>query len=521
MSRNRKGVGPKEKRAGQTAKSRGTVYTDGKTIKADATGRLTAIATDPPATPGGSGTVTSVALTMPTAVFDVAGSPVTTMGSLDVTLDVQNANKVFAGPTTGADAQPTFRALVAADIPAPADLTASVLALATSTEFTNERVLVAGVDLTLTDAGAGSTATMDHDDTAVTPGTYLSANVTINQRGHITVASSNSLHDYTTLLITNNALPVPSSITNGAELYYASEIDTLYLIANNGATGKLYYINRVIDAAVLLATYTSKRTQFAIYSPVSGLLYICYTNSWMSVNPTTGAVVTAAVTTVQADAGAAIRTSTGIIYSVSGDKKIYRTDPATDLIVGAGVTLTTFPLTNNAIAYSPSNDCMYIGLSNGSIDRYDCSTNTVAANFSVFSGGGGAGSVIYASDTGLLYITNLNGASIKTIDPASDTVANTYAFPAGCSATGGQKEFNFGDYVYIGTQITGDPYAAILIFRKTSSPAFVGALRSRAGSNFRLAISGVPSERVIYAMENNDQNGTGGGASNLYPFRMP
>lgn len=33
-------------------------------------------------------------------------------------LDVQNANKVFAGPTTGADAVPTFRALVIGDIPA-------------------------------------------------------------------------------------------------------------------------------------------------------------------------------------------------------------------------------------------------------------------------------------------------------------------------------------------------------------------------------------------------------------------
>ena len=30
---------------------------------------------------------------------------------------VQNANKVIAGPTTGSDAAPTFRALVAADIP--------------------------------------------------------------------------------------------------------------------------------------------------------------------------------------------------------------------------------------------------------------------------------------------------------------------------------------------------------------------------------------------------------------------
>jgi hypothetical protein len=66
---------------------------------------------------GGSGTVTSVALTAP-AIFSVAGSPVTTSGTLALTLATQSANTVWAGPATGAAAAPTFRALVAADIPA-------------------------------------------------------------------------------------------------------------------------------------------------------------------------------------------------------------------------------------------------------------------------------------------------------------------------------------------------------------------------------------------------------------------
>lgn len=64
-----------------------------------------------------SGTVTSVAATVPTE-FAVSGSPVTTTGTLAVTKATQNANKVWAGPTTGADAQPAFRALVANDLPA-------------------------------------------------------------------------------------------------------------------------------------------------------------------------------------------------------------------------------------------------------------------------------------------------------------------------------------------------------------------------------------------------------------------
>jgi hypothetical protein len=73
----------------------------------------------------GSGTVTSVGLSTPGVLFDVAGSPVTAAGTLAMSLKTQAANKVLAGPVTGADAAPTMRALVAADLPAqPFDLTA-------------------------------------------------------------------------------------------------------------------------------------------------------------------------------------------------------------------------------------------------------------------------------------------------------------------------------------------------------------------------------------------------------------
>jgi hypothetical protein len=73
------------------------------------------------ASAGGSGTVTSVALTVP-AFLSVAGSPVTTAGTLAVTLANQSANLIFAGPSTGSAAAPTFRSLVVADIPAESSL---------------------------------------------------------------------------------------------------------------------------------------------------------------------------------------------------------------------------------------------------------------------------------------------------------------------------------------------------------------------------------------------------------------
>jgi hypothetical protein len=72
------------------------------------------------------GTVTSVGLSLP-GIFNVSGSPVTTSGILNATLANQAQNTFFAGPTTGS-AAPTFRSLVAGDIPV---LDAAVIASGT------------------------------------------------------------------------------------------------------------------------------------------------------------------------------------------------------------------------------------------------------------------------------------------------------------------------------------------------------------------------------------------------------
>ena len=72
---------------------------------------------------GGSGTVASVALSLPSSILTVSGSPVTTTGTLTGTLATQTANYVWAGPTSGSASAPTFRALVGADLPVPSSST--------------------------------------------------------------------------------------------------------------------------------------------------------------------------------------------------------------------------------------------------------------------------------------------------------------------------------------------------------------------------------------------------------------
>ncbi len=70
----------------------------------------------PPSALTGSGTVTSVTLTAP-AEFSVAGSPVTSSGTLAITFAAASGNKVIASPSGGGSGAYAGRALVALDIP--------------------------------------------------------------------------------------------------------------------------------------------------------------------------------------------------------------------------------------------------------------------------------------------------------------------------------------------------------------------------------------------------------------------
>ncbi len=66
----------------------------------------------------GVGTVSSVGLSLPN-IFNVSGSPVTSSGTLTGVLATENANFAFIGPSSGAAASPTFRALLSYDMPTP------------------------------------------------------------------------------------------------------------------------------------------------------------------------------------------------------------------------------------------------------------------------------------------------------------------------------------------------------------------------------------------------------------------
>jgi hypothetical protein len=172
--------------------------------------------------------------------------------TLTATLDTQAAATVFAGPETGADTAPTFRAIVPGDLP---DATAST-----------KGIIQPGTGLAI-DAG-----TLNHANT-VTGATVSS--ITFDNQGHITAAVPLVAAD----------IPVldASKITTGTF--------PTALIADESITGLKIadYANAQIGETLPVADHIG---QF-FFNPLEGSVFLWDGNVWQPVGVTTGAIILA------------------------------------------------------------------------------------------------------------------------------------------------------------------------------------------------------------------------------------
>jgi hypothetical protein len=183
------------------------------------------------------GTVTSVGLSLPN-IFTVSGSPVTSSGTLSASLAAQAAHKVFAGPTSGSDTAPTFRALVSGDLP---DLSGSYLPLAGGSLSGN---LSVGGNLTVSgtctingDTVTVNATTLTVDDKSIELAATYSPSDTTADGGGIVLKGDT---DHTLLW------------QNSTDAWTSSEHVNL-------ASGKAYYINgaSVLSSSTLGSGVTS------------------------------------------------------------------------------------------------------------------------------------------------------------------------------------------------------------------------------------------------------------------------
>ena len=259
-----------------------------------------------------AGTVTSVAQSVPASIMSVSGSPITSSGTLSISLLTQPSGLVWAGPSSGADATPTFRALVANDIPnlSTSKLTSGTLPIArggteTTTAPTNGQLLI---------GNAGGTYTV----ASITAGTGVQVT---NGNGTITVAASGALGGTVTSvgisgpsIISWANSPVTASGTLTGTLVNQSSGLALMGPASGAATTptfrKLTYLDLPIDAGTNV-TFTPSNDRITIsasggggggltYSALSanasasvGVVYGCNTASasmtlYLPASPTAG-----------------------------------------------------------------------------------------------------------------------------------------------------------------------------------------------------------------------------------------
>jgi hypothetical protein len=297
-----------------------------------------------------TGTVTSVAMTVP-SFLSVAGSPITGSGTLAVTLATETANFVFAGPTTGAAATPTFRALVAADfasIPATTFTMATARILGRTTAGTGVvEELTAGTSLSLS---AGSLNTIQDIRTSASPtftGIFAGNVETVGNQifeyaTNATTSLATQFRDFSVYDGKNNF--VFGSVGSTKAATFAGPITTTQIYPGNFLlTGNQileFTTNATSSIAINFSGYAAGTTQFRDFSVFDGK-----NNSVFSlVGSTRAATFTGAVTATTYSAAVAaggtmvtLNASTGTANT--GGSIVFQRGASNKWSIGTGISI--------------------------------------------------------------------------------------------------------------------------------------------------------------------------------------
>ena len=226
------------------------------------------VATDIPALP--YGTVTAVTSGNIDSIATVTVGTNTTTPAISFSLSTQSANLVWAGPASGVAATPTFRALVAADIPALPYGTGTVTTFsagALSPLFTTSEATATttpALTFALSNA-AGGTVFGNATTGAAAPGYTIAPVLGIpgTSTGSIAIASSTASGKYTITAPANAATPTLTLPT------------TSNVLAGQFAGDNVLYSNTPVGATaagtLALPTLSTQTANFVFAGPASGV----------------------------------------------------------------------------------------------------------------------------------------------------------------------------------------------------------------------------------------------------------
>lgn len=350
------------------------------------------------------GTVTSVALAAPSSILSVSGSPVTTLGTLTLSLATQLANTVWAGPSSGGAATPTFRSLVSSDLPAG---TGTV----TSVALTTPGVLYSVSGSPITTSGtlalnlisqSANTFLAAPNGSAGNPSFRLivPADVpTLNQNttgtaGNITAASNMTLTSLPNLLLATSQLT--------GDIILTSQVTGILPIANGGTNA-----STVINAFNNLSPLTTagdllyeNGTPAAARLPIGAsgqvLTVIGGFPSWQTVTGT-GTVTTVSVVSANGFAGTVSNPTTTAAINLS--------TTITGILQGNGTAISAATTTGSgAIVLATSPTLVTPNLGTPSTLVLTNATGLPFAQVTGFT----SGSVIFAGPSGALDQDNAN-----------------------------------------------------------------------------------------------------------------
>jgi hypothetical protein len=196
--------------------------------------------------------IQTVTVTDSTPLAVAVNNPNAFTANITLTLDTQGANTVFAGPTSGSDAEPTFRALVADDLP---DATSST-----------KGAIQPGTGLSV------ASGTLNHSNT-ITAATK--SGITFDAQGHITAVADlvdSDIPELDAAKITSGTFPTARIADNAI---------TSAKLAN--------YATAQIGESLPTANFTGE----LFFNPLDKNFFLWDGNVWQSIGISAGAIVLA------------------------------------------------------------------------------------------------------------------------------------------------------------------------------------------------------------------------------------